>query len=54
MINRVIEAVRRAGHGSGFDAYFSTIYSKGLSGAPTHDEARRDYREVLRHNRPGY
>ncbi len=53
MFSKVIEAVKRTGHGSGFDSYFSTIYSRGQSGVPTYSEAQRDYREVLRHSRPG-
>ena len=54
MFNRVINAVKRAGNGSAFDAYFGSVYGKGLSGVPTHDEAKRDYREAMRQRNSGY
>lgn len=54
MFSKVINAVKRAGHGSAFDSYFGSVYGKGQSGVPTHDEAWKDYREALRNRRNGY
>ena len=34
---------------SGFARYFGNIQSRGIAGAPTHEEARKDYLSAQRH-----
>lgn len=47
MLNRLMSSVRRAGRGSHFDNYYSSVAGSGLPGAPTADEAKREYSKYM-------
>ena len=53
MVHRFIDRVFGAVSESGMERYYSSVYSRRgfASGGPTIDEARRDYRAVVRHDR---
>ena len=48
MLQRFLRAFRRRGHSTGFDHYFMRLQRTGLTGLPSLDEARRDYRAAMR------
>ncbi len=48
MVNKFIKAIAGIGHSSNeFEAYCMGIQETGLEGAPTVDEARKDYQTLL-------
>ena len=44
MLHEFLEVIRSIGYPSEFESYCMSLQRKGLSGAPTADEAREDYR----------
>ena len=53
MVHRFIDRIFSAVSESGMERYYSSVYTRRgfASGGPTIDEARRDYRAVVRHDR---
>ncbi len=43
MIRKILSSIRHMQAVTGFDSYLSSIQMHGGSGAPTVDEARKDY-----------
>ncbi len=43
MLHRFFDAIREMAASTEFETYYMGIQRRGLSGAPTADEARRDY-----------
>lgn len=48
MLNRFFKAIHKANIGSDFEHYFSSVSQGNAPYAPTHEEAKRDYRSALR------
>ncbi len=48
MFHRLIEAMRESTATSGFEGYLRSLSAHRVSGGPTVNEARRDYRAALR------
>ena len=48
MFNKFIEAMRETTAPSGFENYLRSLGARRTVGGPTIDEARRDYRSVMR------
>ena len=49
MLSKFISTVSRVGRGSDFDIYVKNLNRNGISGGPTADEAKRDYRNAIRY-----
>ena len=47
MLNKLIDGLLRVSTNSGFEAYCTGLHRDGLSGVPTVDEARREYRASI-------
>ena len=47
MFNRVISTLKHLGGESNFDGYYRQIQRHRVEGAPTFDEAKRDFRDAL-------
>ena len=47
MLHRFFDAIRNMGSASEFETYCMSLQGSGLSGVPTVDEAREDYRAIL-------
>lgn len=55
MFHRFINSIRSLGHHStGFEVYMSGLNRDSMSGGPTADEAKKDYRRVLRSENKGF
>ncbi len=55
MFNKFINTIRHLNEPSGFGLYLNNIQRHGRSGAPTAEEAKRDYRAVARNeNEAGF
>lgn len=48
MLHRIIEAMRESTATSGFEGYLRSLSARRVSGGPTVNEARRDYRAALK------
>ena len=48
MLNRFFKAVHKASVGSDFQHYFNSINLKNSPYSPTADEAKKDYKSVVR------
>ena len=48
MFHRIIEALRESTTPSGFESYMRTLNVRRANGGPTADEARRDFRSIMR------
>ncbi len=48
MLHRFIETIRHLNHRTGFEAYLESIQRNGAPGAPSVNEAWRDYQSVVR------
>ena len=48
MLHRFLSAILEMGHASEFETYCENLQRPGLAGAPTVDEARKDYQAALR------
>ena len=48
MLHRLIEAMRESTATSGFEGYLRSLGARRVSGGPTVNEARKDYRAALR------
>ncbi len=53
MVHRLIDRIFSAVSESEMERYYSSVYTRRgfAAGGPTIDEARRDYRAVVRHDR---
>lgn len=47
MFHRVFSKIRHIAGESSFDGYYKQVQRHGIEGAPTFDEARRDFRDAL-------
>jgi hypothetical protein len=48
MLQRVRSMIRRINGGSGFEAYLASLQRHDVTGAPTREQARREYQARLR------
>ena len=48
MLHRFFETIREMGYASGFETYYRNLLRNGLPGAPTADEARKEYHDIAR------
>lgn len=48
MLHRLIEAMRESTAASGFEGYLRSLSARRVSGGPTVNEARRDYRDAMK------
>ena len=48
MVHRFVSMIRHLGEGVAFETYLGSIQRTNKPGAPTFDEARKDYRSALR------
>ena len=46
MLHRFVDTIRHGTHGRGFCAYYQSLQGSRVSGLPTLNEARRDFREI--------
>ncbi len=44
MLHEFLRAIRTIGTGSEFESYWMSVQRDGIAGAPTVEEAKRDYR----------
>jgi hypothetical protein len=51
MAQKLMSMTRLAGALSGFEGYLSRLQALDTAGAPSRDEARRDYKDMLRRRR---
>ena len=50
MLHRIINSIRHINHSSGFNGYLMRVQRP--AGGPTVEEARKDYRKLLRTENP--
>ena len=43
LLKRFVDLVRQVTQPAGFDFYLNSVHQRGLPGAPTYDEARKDF-----------
>ena len=48
MLHRLIETIRRINSQSGFEIYLANLQRHSLIGAPTFEEARKDYQAAVK------
>lgn len=48
MLHRFIDTIRNIGSRSGFELYLANLVRDNHQGGPTVDEARREYRALMR------
>ena len=55
MIKKVITSIRHISHHcTGFDSYYSDLQNHSVSGSPSFDEARKDFRSSIHSQTVGY
>ncbi len=52
MLSRFIHSIRGLNQLSGFELYLANVQRHSTSGAPTVDEAKRDYQAIVRLDLP--